>query len=296
MPENDKLNIPAFVIGLKSCPERWQPTIQKFSELGINARYWQAADGTDDHISLRSNEKLASPLRRWITGYKRLKTGEIGCYLSHYRLWQYAIRQNYDRVVIFEDDVIPLPVMRDLLIAVSALDKSYGMIHLGDSPNNYADFSEFIPQTLPGPPLPKGRKLLAATRRAQEIIGTHGYVVTRDILLKLVKRTMPMLLNLDTEVFSFSGIRTYVVMPTSVDLPYHFDPVSTGSNIITKKGEVHTCPRPSGFNRLNRIFWGLITYRHLFFWQHRKKIHEYLVDFTKYLFTQRFPLNPDGRD
>ena len=296
MSENDKLNIPAFVIGLKNCPERWQPTVQKLSELGINARYWQAVDGTDGHISLRRNEKLASPLTWWLSGYSRLNTREIGCFLSHYRLWQYAISLNLDRVAIYEDDVIPLPGMRETLIAISALDESYGMVHLGDPREDQDDFNRYIPVRQPAmEPLPKGRKLVAASRRGLGIICTHGYVVTRNTLLQLVKRAMPIFLGLDIQLFMHCGIRTFIVMPSAVDSPDYGSAISNGSTLIVKNGEKHNF-QIEETNRFRQIYWGLLTYRHLNIWMQRKKNREYLVDAMKYLFTQRFPLNPDGQD
>lgn len=38
--------------------------------------------------------------------FKRpMKMGEIGCFLSHFKLWNDIIQQGYQRAIILEDDV-----------------------------------------------------------------------------------------------------------------------------------------------------------------------------------------------
>jgi collagen beta-1,O-galactosyltransferase len=41
-----------------------------------------------------------------------LKLGEIGCFLSHYKVWNDVVENNYERVVVLEDDVVFEPSFR----------------------------------------------------------------------------------------------------------------------------------------------------------------------------------------
>uniref|UniRef100_A0A7E4ZZN9 ZP domain-containing protein n=1 Tax=Panagrellus redivivus TaxID=6233 RepID=A0A7E4ZZN9_PANRE len=93
-----------YVVNLKRRPERLQKMDLIMRLLGIEYRVFEAVDGlklTDEQIaSLRFLPGYEDPY------YKRpMKAGEIGCFLSHYGVWQDVVRNGYDRVVVFEDDV-----------------------------------------------------------------------------------------------------------------------------------------------------------------------------------------------
>ncbi|KAH3791990.1 hypothetical protein DPMN_145479 [Dreissena polymorpha] len=41
--------------------------------------------------------------------------GEIGCFLSHYNIWQDVVAKGYEQVVVFEDDLKFEPYFRTKL-------------------------------------------------------------------------------------------------------------------------------------------------------------------------------------
>lgn len=94
-------NIPrtsVFVISLASATNRRR----RFADTAITSLPWQFFDAsTGIDADLRFDPRRA--LRR---GGRSLSKAELGCYSSHYRLWQalLADRAN-DRYLIFEDDV-----------------------------------------------------------------------------------------------------------------------------------------------------------------------------------------------
>jgi glycosyl transferase family 25 len=79
-------------------------------------------DGTYD-------EAMAKQLQRQGKG---LNLGEVACSLSHRMIYKEMIRQNWKRVLILEDDVLPLFENMDLLpAAVTELPADWELVYLG---------------------------------------------------------------------------------------------------------------------------------------------------------------------
>lgn len=61
--------------------------------------------------------------------------GEIGCFMSHYNIWTDVIANNYEKVVVFEDDVRFEPYfrtkMQHLLAEINSLRLDWDLIFLG---------------------------------------------------------------------------------------------------------------------------------------------------------------------
>lgn len=105
--KTDKLNVDhIYVINLVRRPERRQRMTKCLEILGIEAQIWKAVDGKE-----LSEEFLVSKNIKAIDGYmdpyhKRPMTyGEIGCFLSHYRVWEDMIANNMSKAIVLEDDV-----------------------------------------------------------------------------------------------------------------------------------------------------------------------------------------------
>ena len=88
-----------YVINLRRRFERRVRMEKSLKVLGIRAKFWDATDGKQ-----LTNEYLEKHDIKSLKGYvdpfhKRLMTlGEIGCFLSHYRVWEDAWRNNYTKV------------------------------------------------------------------------------------------------------------------------------------------------------------------------------------------------------
>lgn len=106
-PLGDKLGVDeVYVINLKRRPERLKSMLEKFNVLGIDAQVVTATDGKN--ISEKELEVLGvKPMPDYLDPFHKrpITFGEIGCFLSHYRVWQEMVSKNYERVIVFEDDV-----------------------------------------------------------------------------------------------------------------------------------------------------------------------------------------------
>ena len=72
--------------------------------LQVDAMFWDATDGkklTQEYL----DKHRITTLDGYVDPYHKRKMtfGEIGCFLSHYRIWEHAWRNNYSKVWNFLD-------------------------------------------------------------------------------------------------------------------------------------------------------------------------------------------------
>lgn len=92
-----------IIISLERALERRIRIKNQLEKLGLDAIIMDAIDGnTLDEAQI--NKYIQNP-GRWRDGDK-FKPGEIGCLLSHIKAIKLAKENNYDNVLILEDDVI----------------------------------------------------------------------------------------------------------------------------------------------------------------------------------------------
>ena len=121
-----------YVIGLQRRPERRRRLEACFDELGIEVVWTVAVDGrklTDDILAERN---ISSPDGDgW---YVELKKGEIGCFLSHFGVWQDVVNSGLERVLVLEDDVHPTAEfperLQQLVSEADRLQREWEFIYL----------------------------------------------------------------------------------------------------------------------------------------------------------------------
>ncbi|KAF5402016.1 Collagen beta-1 O-galactosyltransferase [Paragonimus heterotremus] len=105
-------------------------------QLGIAARHVTAVDGKNLNVDLIANMGIKQ-LKGYADPYHKrsLKFGEIGCFLSHFYLWQEMIEHGYQRILILEDDVRFAPAfVRNLAELIAEADThvpEWDLIYVG---------------------------------------------------------------------------------------------------------------------------------------------------------------------
>ena len=97
----------AYVISVKAAEDRRQRFTEQFA--GLNFSFFFGADKKDLSIDELVDKNIYSE-ELTIQHHRYSKTmmlGEIACALSHRRVYEDMLRNNYDRVLIFEDDAVP---------------------------------------------------------------------------------------------------------------------------------------------------------------------------------------------
>lgn len=95
LPKENKMQIPILYINLDRSKERNQHMLNQIKEYKLSAKRISGIDGSN----LKNNPNIK------YTNTFNLSEGELGCTLSHLKAVKYAYENDYDRVVIIEDDL-----------------------------------------------------------------------------------------------------------------------------------------------------------------------------------------------
>lgn len=94
---------PIFVISLVRAAERRADISRRLDAAGFAHQIIDGIDGTKPEVLSEVPHVLNDRLHRHTRG-RALSGGEIGCYLSHYHLWQKIAAEDISCALIFEDD------------------------------------------------------------------------------------------------------------------------------------------------------------------------------------------------
>jgi len=102
-----------FVINLKSRTDRLKNIKVLINQLELDKNkieIFEAVVGKDipnEEINKILSISSLDTLYNQPSNHKDIRTkGGIGCYLSHYKIWEKMINQNLDNIIIIEDDII----------------------------------------------------------------------------------------------------------------------------------------------------------------------------------------------
>jgi len=123
-----------YVINLKRRKDRLLKIDKLFKELGgIFKKYEkiEAVDGNtlsidDNNLTLKTKYLYDNP-----TLLMDIKSkGAIGCYYSHLKIWEDAIKNNYNNIIIFEDDVKTDFTLNQIMKYINNVPDDYDIAYL----------------------------------------------------------------------------------------------------------------------------------------------------------------------
>ena len=124
--------LPIFVINLDGSTERLSKVEQELQKIGVSFERVSAVDGR----IMTESERLQhySPELNASNYYKALTPGEIGCYLSHRKVWQLIVERALPAAIILEDDFL---AQGDLTGVQAFVDtkQAFDYVKLSDHPN-----------------------------------------------------------------------------------------------------------------------------------------------------------------
>ncbi|WP_386688435.1 glycosyltransferase family 25 protein [Lonepinella sp. MS14437] len=95
---------PIFIISLKNSPRR-EAIAQRFTALNISFQFFDAVYGKTLGKEELSQVDYEFYPKKYLAK-KPLTIGEIGCAMSHIKVYQYMVEQHIEQAIIFEDDII----------------------------------------------------------------------------------------------------------------------------------------------------------------------------------------------
>ncbi|CAM5194797.1 hypothetical protein CDEF62S_06046 [Castellaniella defragrans] len=121
------------VVNLASRADRREQVAAQFARVGVASySFFEAVNGTanPDHPLFRLYDPAA---RRRIKGRGRdLKPSQLGCYASHYRLWQECVASG-EPLIVVEDDAVILDNFPALLDQARGLAERWPLVWLHDN-------------------------------------------------------------------------------------------------------------------------------------------------------------------
>ncbi len=164
-----------------------------------------------------------------------LSEGQIACSLSHRQLHEKIVREGYDRVLMFEDDVVPVfEQLHQLADTLRQLPDNWELLYLGYTKNEEINLRQKVKQQFYKLTSPFGllrwtpgeaarylpRPYSANLRTAGLHDCTHAYAVSGRAAEKLVKAQHPVIAIIDAmiSILVLNGeLNAFVTLPKFFD-------------------------------------------------------------------------------
>ncbi|QBP76807.1 hypothetical protein E2K99_18185 [Herbaspirillum huttiense] len=161
--------IPTVVISLVESQDRRRYIADQFASVGLNFRFFDAERFTQHPSSYDA-------ATRWKVHGNHMNLSEIGCYDSHYRIWQELVQSGQEMWCILEDDVELGTGFAETLQAIAATSFPFGIMRLCDAGGE----DSWQVAVLENGSIVKDHR--------KQPFGTQGYVIHRDAAKVLVEK------------------------------------------------------------------------------------------------------------
>lgn len=179
--------------------DRWMKCQVAFEKLGLDVNRFPACDR--EHPLVKEKfEELTKIKKRAHINHPILKLEEMGCLVSHYKILEEAIKNKYERILIFEDDVI---FNKDFYLHIKKIESlNWDIVALGAS--------EFDPRVFPSA---RGNLYKPTSLTC----GTFGYAVNKTIMSRLFKEYSKFISPADSHLINtYRGSKSFVFYPNLV--------------------------------------------------------------------------------
>jgi len=191
--------LPIWVINLERDEVKRHFMEDQLQRLGVEYQINKAVDGTnlsENNFELYSKEMALTDFGRELT------LGELGCAISHVKMWQAIIEENLDEVLILEDDARIGHAILEVLAHRDKLPDDYQHINFSTRAKQIPT-GDFITD------------IYRASRHAERPYSTFAYLITQEGAQYLMDFVFPIYMPIDNFI-SISGIKSYGTYPPVV--------------------------------------------------------------------------------
>lgn len=222
---------PVFIVNLDNAPARMKSMDKQCKDMDIAYQRISAVKGVDlsiDEVNIEYSKELNKKHFRY-----DLSLGEIGCYMSHRKIWRKMVEEKIEFAVVLEDDLIIQKNFSNMFSSINSL-KDYELIKLADN-RDYA--------SIDSKEIDKNNELINYKKIPN---CTTGYTINLDAAIKLLSREkfyrpvdidMQFCRELHLSVY---GLRPYPIIENS----------SFESDIVTLNGGLHDTNTTTFFRNL----------------------------------------------
>ncbi len=165
-----------YLIYLPNYQHRWEPTLQNLTENGVNPILFHGIDAISWELKTGLSEKKFS---------KNFTSGRIGCFLSHFMLWNHLYhKDDWETVMILEDDVrIDSSFNEKLGVLFEQLPQNWDFLYLGSFWGDVKREKQYSSNLIIGKPY-----------------CTHAYMFKKRILSLLMEKCYNIEFYLDIQI------------------------------------------------------------------------------------------------
>lgn len=201
---------PIFVISLNNSSRR-AIISKRLRGLGLNFEFFDAVYGKE-----LSEQELSAVDYQFYQTYnpKPLTLGEVGCAMSHIRIYEHMVKENISSAIILEDDAIVSQFFKDIITdAIDKINQSYELIFLDHGKVKSYPFKKKL---IEGYRLAHYRKPSKNSKRC--IIYATAYLLTLPGAKKLLDYAYPIRMPADylTGLIQKTRINAYGIEPPCV--------------------------------------------------------------------------------
>ena len=196
------MTAPVFVINMETSKERFDATYERLMQSQVVATRFNATVGKALTPEEVSHWYDATANRQFY--HRNLTPGEIGCYISHMRIWQKLVDEKIPYAIVLEDDLHIEPSFAAVLANIASLT-DWDLIKLSDNRDN-----PFFQQQ------PLGEEFTLGNYRKVPN-GTQGYAISLSGAKKLLQRK-PFFRPVDVDIqfhsevnLNLLGIKPYAI-------------------------------------------------------------------------------------
>lgn len=194
---------PIFVISLAREPERRALMAQELT--GFDFKFVEGVEGAA--LDVASFADRLDTLWFRIMRRRNLRPGEIGCFLSHYGLWERLVETRTPHALILEDDARLEGGFREIVAEIMSIQDEWDVAYLAETKRPQRVVRTIA--TLDG-----GRRLIQCRSR----MSGRGYLVrleAAEVLLRYCWRIRSQIDDLYSQWWK-NGLRIYAVDPEIV--------------------------------------------------------------------------------
>jgi GR25 family glycosyltransferase involved in LPS biosynthesis len=199
-------DVPMVCISLDRRTDRWETFRESASAARLQVKRFSAVDargfegGGIRHpdVSILTAHNLKYGKRR--SHYEIDKIGAVGCSLSHFACWKALLASQAPAMIVFEDDIALPQDLRDrLVMMIRRLPTDWDLVSFHRT--------GFAGGTYDCQPV-KGE---GEWQSCESLMGTHGYMVSREGARRLLEKAYPIELHVDAYI-AFMARLGYIQM------------------------------------------------------------------------------------
>lgn len=183
-----------YCLNLKHRTERLMYAAKHLDDHGIyGVHFWPAVDGRAERLT---------------SNIARLTPGMLGCYESHKQILTHALQNNYESIIVFEDDLQFIPGFNEFMtIALKQIPEDWQFVYLGHQ--EHGGFGDHLEQ------------ISNFWVKPKSVWGTQCYMVRgRSTIEAILQRMQKQEMQIDEQLIHMilpnSGIKYYAIFPSVV--------------------------------------------------------------------------------